>query len=199
LERVLAHLGVPAERVPGQLCVQARFEVLLLELAQAHDARRLAALAKAAALLAPEQTALVRRLEDLAATTERHAWPEEVEEVWLSLGRIEGGYRIDLRLGPLGYATTLEGKGTASAPLGAHAELRMSASPAGMAARLVGRVDSPLVAMRARVWSGLKALTKTLLPLDDDRLGPERSRDDLVLLDVALSEDAPTQMEDGGT
>lgn len=183
---LLSGAGVSPGRIPALPSLQARCECLLLDLAEASDPARFEALVGALARLGPRGSAAAELVRRLADAVDGGRWPEALEAVWLALHRRGDGWMLEFRAPLLRRAGAAGSAQSARVPVAGGAVVQVDVREGGVALRIQAGVESPLLGLKARVWTGARGLSKRLIPWFDERLGPAES-DELTLLETTTT------------
>ncbi|MGK3960837.1 CHAT domain-containing protein [Sorangium sp. So ce118] len=183
---LLSGAGVSPGRIPALPSMQARCECLLLDLAGASDPAGFEALAGALVRLGARGSAAAEQVRCLAAAVDGDRWPESLEAVWLALHRRGDGWMLEFRAPLLRRAGAAGSARSARVPVASGAAVQVEVRETGVALRLQAGLESPLLGLKARVWTGVRGLSKRLVPWFDERLGPA-DPDELTLLETTTT------------
>ncbi|MDC3960904.1 CHAT domain-containing protein [Polyangium jinanense] len=182
---LLARVGVSCARIPALRSLEARCECLLLDLAHADRARGLDVLADALSRLDRPGIAAAAAVRRFAAAAKDNG-SDSMDALWISLCRRGDGWMLEFRAPGHACGGTVGSTRSARVPVAKETVIQVDVKEAGVAVRVQAGVESPLIGLKARVWTGLTTLSKHLMPWFDERLGPT-AVEELTLLEAATT------------
>lgn len=182
---LLSGAGVSPARIPALRSLQARYECLLLELAQAGSPDGLELLATELSRLDPPRPAAAAAVRRLAVASS-DGWPDSLDSLWLALCRRGDGWMLEFRAPRFGRGGTVGSARSARVPVASETVVQVEVREAGVTLRVQADVASPLIGLKARVWTGITSLSKQLIPWFDERLGPAAG-EELTLLEATTT------------